>query len=72
MSCTQNTCAKKWGGTTTVNLPKGKKLVNASWKDGDLWYLVRQAKPGEAPETLEYLEESNMGMYEGKVIFIEQ
>lgn len=31
-SCTENARVKQWGGEGTINLPKGRKLVNVTWK----------------------------------------
>ena len=62
---------RKSGGTQTIDLPAGVKLVNASWKDRQMWYLVRPAHSNETAETLEYIEYSNRGLVQGKVIFIE-
>lgn len=71
-ACTQNQRAKKWGGTATVTLPAGQKLVNVTWKTDQIWYLTRPMKEGEKPETLTFQEESSFGLIEGKVIFQEQ
>lgn len=68
VSCTQNQRAKQLGGTATYELPKGKKLITVTWKKGDLWYLTRDMREGEKPETYEFQEESNFGIMEGKVI----
>ena len=35
-SCTENSRAKGWGGTAEIVLPKGKKLVTATWKKNSL------------------------------------
>ena len=41
-SCTDNQRAKNYGGTYTIDLPKGEKLVNVTWKgESDIWYLTR-------------------------------
>jgi hypothetical protein len=71
-SCTENSRAKKFGGTATVNLPPGTKFVGATWKDAELWYLHRPAREGETPETITLQEQSSFGMIEGKVIFREK
>jgi hypothetical protein len=71
VACTQNQRAKEFGGTATVNLPTGTKLVTATWKGEDLWYLYRDAKPGEKPEKLTFKEDSSFGVLEGTVEFIE-
>lgn len=70
-SCTQNQRAKSFGGTAKVSLPAGQKLVTATWKDNELWYLVRPMRSDETAETYTFAEESSWGMIEGKVIFNE-
>lgn len=70
-SCTENERAKSFGGTATINLPTGQKLVNVTWKDTQLWYLTRQMKPNDSAETYEFKEESNFGIIEGTVKLVE-
>lgn len=67
-----NSVTKSLGGTMTVKLEEGKKLVNCTWKDDEFWYLVRDMKENEKAETYEFIEKSNMGVLEGKVIIKEQ
>jgi len=69
--CTENQRAKDWGGNLTVTLPKGQKLVIATWKNNDLWYLTRTIKDGEQPETSSFVEDSSWGLMKGEVTFIE-
>lgn len=70
--CTENQRARHYGGTATVNLPKNKAFVNATWKEGnDLWYIVRDRKEGEKPQTYEFVEDSSIGLLNGKVVFVE-
>lgn len=70
-SCTQNQRAKGWGGTASVALPANQKLVTATWKDQELWYLTRPMRANETPETYTLNESSSWGMVEGKVVFTE-
>jgi hypothetical protein len=70
-SCTENQLAKGWGGTTTVELPAGEKLIEATWKDEQLWYLTRSMREDESPETFKFQEKSSYGVIEGTVIFKE-
>lgn len=70
-SCTQNVRAKSFGGTANVSLSAGQKLVTATWKDQELWYLTRPMRSDESPESYTLSEESSWGMIEGKVIFSE-
>lgn len=70
-SCTENTRAKACGGTATVDLPPNTKIVNATWKDHELWYLTRPMRSDEVAETMTLHEQSSFGLIEGKVIFKE-
>ena len=71
VGCTANSRAKYWGGTSEFNLPTNKKLVNVTWKDNAMWYLVREMRIGEVAETYEFCEKSGFGMIEGKVVIKE-
>lgn len=70
-SCTQQERAKQFGGSVTVNLPSGQKLVNATWKDTDLWYLTEEGDSTFQPKRYTFKESSTYGMMEGSVTFIE-
>lgn len=70
-SCTQNERAKNFGGTATVNLPEGQKLVNVTWKEDQIWYLTRPMNSTDSAETYTFQEESSYGMMEGTVILKE-
>jgi hypothetical protein len=70
-SCTANTRARNYGGTLHIELPAGAKLVSATWKGENLWYLTRPARDGETPEVLILRESSKIGLLEGKVVFTE-
>lgn len=62
--CTQNERAKAFGGTQTITLAQGEKVVNVTWKNADMWILVEL--PNGAKEFREY---SNWGVMNGKVVF---
>jgi hypothetical protein len=70
-SCTENSRAKNFGGTAEIVLPVNKKLVTATWKDDNLWYLTRDMQESEEAETYEFHEESSFGMMEGTYIIKE-
>lgn len=63
----QQWTAKRAGGTASVDLAAGQKLINVTWKDNNLWILTRQMKQNESPETYTLTESSNLGILEGKV-----
>lgn len=71
ISCTEQNRAKNYGGTIKVDLPPGQKLEIATWKDSNLWYLIRPMRSGEKQETHEFVENSSYGVLEGKIIFQE-
>jgi major membrane immunogen (membrane-anchored lipoprotein) len=62
-----NAATRQFGGTTKVELPKGKKLVTITWKDNDLWYLTKDMKDTDIAESYEFQEKSNLGLVEGLV-----
>ena len=64
-------CARSVGDKTTINLSPGMKLVNASWKANELWYLTRSARSNETFETLEYTQHSSNRFAGDKVVFVE-
>lgn len=55
----------------SVNVPKGQKVVNCTWKDDDFWYLTRPMSPKDSAEILKFECKSNMGVLEGTVTLIE-
>jgi len=70
--CTQNQRARTFGGTAKVELPPNTKLIIATWKEEDLWYLHRPMRQEEVPETITFQEDSSFGMVEGTVVFKER
>ena len=72
IGCTENQRAKVIGGTVTIKLEPGKKLEMLTWKDADLWIQTRDFRPEEFAETHYFQEKSKYGVFEGKIIIIEQ
>ena len=72
-SCTENTRSRVWGGKMTIELPKGQKLVEATWKgDGNsLWYLTEPMDADYIPKIKIFQEDSRFGVLEGSVVFVE-
>lgn len=69
-SCDQK-IARNFGGTTTIKLDPGQKLIEATWKESSLWYLTEPMESGYEPKTKVFKESSEWRALEGKVIFIE-
>jgi len=70
-SCTENQRARQFGGKTEIHLESGKRLITATWKQDDLWYLTEPMPSGYLPQTKTFYEDSSFGIYEGSVTFIE-
>lgn len=71
-SCTENQRARAWGGTSTVHLKAGEELINATWKESDLWLLTKERPAGQAPSTYYFSEDSSYGVMEGTIIIREK
>lgn len=72
-SCTENQRARGFGGTATVDLEPGRKLMVVTWKQGgNLWYLTRKMSPTDSAETYKFQESSSFGLVEGVVIINEK
>jgi hypothetical protein len=70
-SCTENNRVKNWGGEGNINLPKGRKLVNVTWKENQIWYLTRPMNSNDVAETYQFQEESSWGVMEGTYNIVE-
>ena len=69
--CTKNQMARKYGGTMTIKLEPGQRLMEATWKNDDLFYLTEPMDSDYEPKTKTFHEDSNFGMIESTVIFVE-
>lgn len=69
--CTEQIRTRQFGGNSFVDLPAGQKLVVATWKESNLWYLTRRMRDGEKPDTLLFGEISAYGIFQGTVTFRE-
>lgn len=62
---------RSFGGSMTIELPKGQKLEEITWKDANLWYLTRPMREDDIAETHTFQESSEFGVLEGTVTIIE-
>jgi hypothetical protein len=70
-SCTENQRVKSFGGTGTINLPQGEKLVNVTWKEDHLWTITRPMREGDVAETYKFHEDSSFGIVQGTYNIVE-
>lgn len=59
------------GGNTTIKLPAGQRLVEATCKNNSFWYLSEPMPADYQPQTKLFQESSNMGVLVYTVTFIE-
>jgi hypothetical protein len=71
LSC-DHAISRKYGGSTTIKLPAGEKLIEVTWKDNSIWYLTEPMDNDYKPKTKIFREDSNYGVLEGEVKFIEK
>ena len=71
MQICDNWTSRKWGGLMTIVLPKGEKLVDVTWRGNNLWYLTEPMDADYKPKTKIFREDSNLGILEGTVTFVE-
>ena len=70
-SCTPQSFTREFGGTLTINLPAGQELMEATWKEDNLFYLTRPMSDDYVPMTKIFQESSSWGIMQSTVIFVE-
>ena len=70
-SCTANSRTRNFGGSMTIHLPAGQELMEATWKDNNLFYLTRPMSQDYVPVTKTFQEQSSWGVMESTVLFVE-
>lgn len=70
-SCTQNEIARNYGGSETIKLPVGEKLVNITWKEEHLWVLTTDMKSDDSAHIYNFKEKSSWGVMEGNITIVE-
>lgn len=72
ISCTEQHMARRYGGKIKIELPKGEKLMMATWKEANLFYLTEPMDSGYIPKKKVFRESSNFGVWEAEITFIEK
>lgn len=70
ISC-ENWRARHIGGTIEINVERGYKVTNATFKEGNLWYFVEPMDSAYTPMQKKFVEKSYAGVLEGTIIFNE-
>ena len=69
-SC-ENFSTRNFGGSQTIELEKGQRLVEITFKDNDLWILTEPMDSDYVPKTKTFYEDSNLGVMQGKITIVE-
>lgn len=64
MSCTDNQRARNFGGTETIKLEPNEEFINITWKQDNLWIIVKDKNTGKFYAR----EKSSFGVMQGKVV----
>lgn len=70
-ACTDKRMARRWGSAYRIELPKGKHLLEVTWKEDNLWMLTCPMDSGHKPKTYKFSEDSSWGLYEGEITIVE-
>lgn len=71
ISCTEQSMTRSFGGKMSIKLPKGERLLTATWKEADLFYLTEPMDSGYIPKNKKFVESSSFGVWESEITFIE-
>lgn len=70
-SCTQQQRARQFGGTQVIQVPAGQKVMMATWKNDDLFYMTEPMDSDYVPKTKILAESASWGVLESTVKFVE-
>ena len=71
ISCTEQERARQFGGTATIDVEPGYRVMMATWKGDDLFYMVEEMPSDYEPHDKMLIESSSYGLIESKTIFKE-
>lgn len=68
LGCDKEVKVKAWCGSTSIDLPAGRKFIQAQWEYGTLWYTTREMRKDETAEIFYFKQRSGQ---EGEILFVE-
>ena len=71
VSCTKQQMARNFGGTVTIKVEPGQRVVMATWKNDDLFYMLEPMPEDYTPTNKRLIESSSFGVLESVIIFEE-
>lgn len=70
-SCTKQSRVRNFGGTETIKVKPGFRVMMATWKHDDLFYMIEPMPDGYEPSEKRLVESSSFGVWECEIIFQE-
>ena len=70
-ACTENDRTRNWGGKSRIEIPKGNRLIEVTWKEDNLWMLTCPMDSDYTPKTYQFAEKSSWQLYEGEITIVE-
>lgn len=70
-NCTEQERVRRFGGKMEIELSKGQRLMNATWRKDNLFYLTEPMDSGYEPKVKTFKESSSFGNFESEVLFKE-
>ncbi|MCH5241780.1 MAG: hypothetical protein J1F67_05080 [Muribaculaceae bacterium] len=70
-SCTKQSRVRNFGGTETIQVKPGYRVMMATWKDSNLFYMIEPMPENYEPTEKYLVESSSYGIWESEIIFIE-
>ena len=67
----ENYTTKHFGGTMTIDVEPGYKVMTATFKEDEIWYFVEPMDSTYVPTQKKFVEKSMFGALEGTIIFNE-
>ena len=69
--CTKQQRVRAFGGTEVIQVEPGKRVMMATWKEDNLFYMVEPMPEDYTPNDKELIESASFGVLESKIIFHE-
>jgi hypothetical protein len=63
-ACTDNSRARRWGGTEEVALKPNEIVLGVTWKGDEMWILTKDTVTGVSY----FREKSSWGVLEGTIV----
>ena len=70
-SCTKQSRVRNFGGTEIIKVKPGYRVMMATWKHDDLFYMIEPMPEGYEPSEKHLIESSSFGVWESEIIFEE-